>query len=137
MVLWSSGDDSWPTPRQRWFESIRDHFWAAGPTGGRRPRTPEMRVQFPRGPLSGGRKAVIRQRRKLEIVGSIPTPLIYLLLILVRFIFIVALNSAAHGFPGTVLFVSPLVAQFMDGGLEFAAHALQGHALASYFLGPD
>lgn len=23
-VLWSSGDDSWLTPRQRWFESIRD-----------------------------------------------------------------------------------------------------------------
>ena len=24
-VPWSSGDDSWPTSRQRWFESIRDH----------------------------------------------------------------------------------------------------------------
>jgi hypothetical protein len=25
----SSGEDSWPTPRQRWFESIRDHFQIA------------------------------------------------------------------------------------------------------------
>lgn len=25
-VPWSSGNDSWFTPRQRWFESIRDHF---------------------------------------------------------------------------------------------------------------
>ena len=74
MVPWSSGDDSWPTSRQRWFESIRDH-WAAGPTGGRRPRTPEMRVRIPRGPLAGGRKAGIRQPWKLETVGSIPTPL--------------------------------------------------------------
>ena len=24
-IPWSSGDDFWPTPRQRWFESIRDH----------------------------------------------------------------------------------------------------------------
>ena len=52
MVPWSSGEDSWPTSRQRWFESIRDH-WAAGPRGGRRPRTPEMRVRLPRGPLRG------------------------------------------------------------------------------------
>ena len=28
-VPWSSGEDSWPTPRQRWFESIRDHFQIA------------------------------------------------------------------------------------------------------------
>lgn len=25
-IPWSSGDDSWPTPRQRWFKSIRDHL---------------------------------------------------------------------------------------------------------------
>jgi hypothetical protein len=24
-IPWSSGNDSWPTPRQRWFESIRDY----------------------------------------------------------------------------------------------------------------
>jgi hypothetical protein len=49
--------------------------WAAGPRGGRRLRTPEMRVRIPRGPLAGGRKAVFRQPWKLETVGSIPTPL--------------------------------------------------------------
>ena len=26
LIPWSSGDDSWPTSRQRWFESIRDHW---------------------------------------------------------------------------------------------------------------
>ena len=52
LVPWSSGEDSWPTSRQRWFESIRDH-WAAGPIEGRRLRTPEMRVRLPRGPLQG------------------------------------------------------------------------------------
>ena len=26
LIPWSSGDDFWPTPRQRWFESIRDHW---------------------------------------------------------------------------------------------------------------
>lgn len=25
LIPWSSGNDFWPTPRQRWFESIRDH----------------------------------------------------------------------------------------------------------------
>ncbi len=25
-VPWSNGEDSWPTPRQRWFESIRGHW---------------------------------------------------------------------------------------------------------------
>src|SRR5262249_52387483 len=40
----------------------------------------EDRVRFPAGPLlrcsiSGGRKAVIRRRRKPDSVGSIPTPL--------------------------------------------------------------
>jgi hypothetical protein len=24
-IPWSSGNDSWPTTRQRWFESIRDY----------------------------------------------------------------------------------------------------------------
>jgi hypothetical protein len=29
LIPWSSGEDSWPTSRQRWFESIRDQ-WSAG-----------------------------------------------------------------------------------------------------------
>lgn len=29
-VPWSSGYDSWPTPRQRWFESIRDQLRPRG-----------------------------------------------------------------------------------------------------------
>jgi hypothetical protein len=36
MVPWSSGDDAWPTPRERWFDSIRDHClmgcWSKGKT---------------------------------------------------------------------------------------------------------
>ena len=30
-VPWSSGQDSWPTSRQRWFESIRDHSLVLSP----------------------------------------------------------------------------------------------------------
>src|SRR2546427_8547484 len=30
LIPWSSGEDSWPTSRQRWFESIRDHLGSAG-----------------------------------------------------------------------------------------------------------
>ena len=27
-VPWSSGNDTWPTPRKRWFDSIRDYLTA-------------------------------------------------------------------------------------------------------------
>src|SRR5262245_44136761 len=30
MIPWSRGAASWPTSRQRWFESIRDHFRILG-----------------------------------------------------------------------------------------------------------
>src|SRR6266849_821922 len=89
MIPWSSGQDSWPTFRQRWFESIRDH-WSAGVAATLLRGKEEGRVQVPGGPLrrlgcwsnrttpaphagnegaspsrstqnSGGRKAVIRQ----------------------------------------------------------------------------
>src|SRR5258707_1326945 len=48
---------------------------AAGPKGRCRLRTPEIGVQVPGGPLTGDRKAAIRQLWALESVGSIPTPL--------------------------------------------------------------
>lgn len=34
LVPWSSGDDTWPTSRERWFDSIRDQSWSAGVLGG-------------------------------------------------------------------------------------------------------
>ena len=50
LIPWSSGDDFWPTPRQRWFESIRDHsFKRPGTPTGRATRLkPEcLRVRLP------------------------------------------------------------------------------------------
>ena len=48
---WSRGEDSWPTPRQRWFESIRGYLRSAGVVAARLRGKEEDRVQFPSGPL--------------------------------------------------------------------------------------
>jgi hypothetical protein len=49
-IPWSSGEDSWPTSRQRWFESIRDH-WSAGVVAACLRGKEGGRVQVPGGPL--------------------------------------------------------------------------------------
>ena len=80
-VPWSSGDDSWPTPRQRWFESIRDHSNSFGPRGAvrsaRHPVTVEIAGSNPAGDaqLFGTvRKPAQRRSSNLrDFVGSTPT----------------------------------------------------------------
>ena len=58
----SNGNDAWPTPRRRWFDSIRDHSllnvaqqrttnWACRSMEGCLPCKQAIRVRFPVGPL--------------------------------------------------------------------------------------
>ena len=76
-IPWSSGNDSWPTPRERWFESIRDHclifVMRLGRAAGVSLRVLRSLPEAQAG-TAGSRRGVGRPRHPVtvEIVGSNP-----------------------------------------------------------------
>ena len=83
----SNGEGAWPTPRRRWFDSIRDYCSssvtrrtttrACRSMGGCLPCKQAIRVRFPVGPLSSVIDPVVQRRRRLSDIqesdGSSPS----------------------------------------------------------------
>lgn len=74
MVPWSNGHDTWPTPRKRWFNSIRDHLCPGTPIGRAawpKPRRLQVRLRpWARPGRQFGRPPWLRTR---DAVGPSPT----------------------------------------------------------------